>query len=314
MNTEELKNYTQVRTPDVAALANCINKAKGPQRTMAQFAADTNISASTLSRIVNLNIKMPLSKEMIVSIYNHRADERDVQLLVALIRANGMAPAEYAERVSNKYRGYARHNEEVNVAYLMKNAILAGMAASGMPIESVHDGRIAHMKERKLMGESTLRYRPCDFIVFIGKNLSTISQWKIYTFPRRLEADDYRYEKADFMMARSILNNLAPLFLTDVWEPDSLRGTKTSFAFADKNLFYAFINLLHSASINNEMSILLLDPDNGYAVVDEVWIKGNYVGMSNISIFECPAPVSEEDEYDDEYNDYYEYDEEEDFE
>ena len=48
MTIEELQSFQQVRTPDVAALANYVNYAKGPNRTMAQFAADTEISASTL--------------------------------------------------------------------------------------------------------------------------------------------------------------------------------------------------------------------------------------------------------------------------
>ncbi len=48
---EEIKEFEQVRTPDYALLANLVLRAKGPERAMAQFAIDTEIGASTLSRI-----------------------------------------------------------------------------------------------------------------------------------------------------------------------------------------------------------------------------------------------------------------------
>ena len=90
MTVEEIRSYKQIRTPDYARLASLVSQAKGPDRTMAQFAETTGIGASTLSRLVNLNIKKPLSMETIIKIYEGRANAEDEYLLEALARANGM--------------------------------------------------------------------------------------------------------------------------------------------------------------------------------------------------------------------------------
>lgn len=114
VTVEEIKQYQQIRTPDYALLANLLNKAKGPERAMAQFAEDTQIGASTLSRIVNLNIKKPLSIDTIVAIYEARANKEDTYLLESLARATGLFPGDYAERVKSRHDFAARRNEEVN--------------------------------------------------------------------------------------------------------------------------------------------------------------------------------------------------------
>ena len=63
MNTPE---YVQVRTPDKIDIAHLVNIAKGPDRTMAQFADECQISASTLSRIVNGKTTKPLAYDTIL--------------------------------------------------------------------------------------------------------------------------------------------------------------------------------------------------------------------------------------------------------
>ena len=99
MTIEEIRGYQQLRTPDYAALANCVNRAKGPNRTMAQFAEDTGVSASTLSRIVNMNIKKPLSVDLIIKIFEKRAAQEDEFLLESMARANGLLSPAFAARV-----------------------------------------------------------------------------------------------------------------------------------------------------------------------------------------------------------------------
>ena len=50
------------------------------------------------------------------------------------------------------------------------------------------------------------------------------------------------------------------------------------------------------------MTVLLLDPSNSYKVLKEVWIPGEYKKLTEISIFELPAPID-----DDEFEDYSTY-------
>ena len=142
MTVEKIRDYVQVRTPDKAALANCVNRAKGQSRTMAQFADDCQISASTLSRIVNRKITNPLSIDIIIKIFENRAEAQDEHLLEALARANGLHPKEYADRV-NAREGFAyKRNEEMGRANMMKNIIVAEAVDHGLLVERVLDAQI----------------------------------------------------------------------------------------------------------------------------------------------------------------------------
>ena len=51
--------------PDMAQLAELINKAKGELRTMAQLAEESGTSASTLSRKVNQKAERPIPFELL---------------------------------------------------------------------------------------------------------------------------------------------------------------------------------------------------------------------------------------------------------
>jgi len=299
MTIEELKEYKQIRTPDVAALANCVNRAKGPERTMAQFAADTEISASTLSRIVNMNIKKPLSTDMIIAIFNSRADQTDEYLLESLARANGLASPDRVERISDRDRMHERRFNEMNTITMMKNAILGGVLAAGIPIAKVFDGRVMRSFETDKGLPMIYQSRSCDFFMALGDNLSTINVWRVYAFPYTLDEEATRMRHPARWALDSVTRGIAPLFLRDAWDPESLRGTKISFAFVDERVFAPFVEEMRSAKLNNEMTILLLDPTNGYKVIDEVWIPGTYDQLSNISIFSVPMPGYDNDDYDD---------------
>ena len=104
---------------------------------MAQFAEVTGIGASTLSRLVNHNIKKPLALDVIIKIYECRADEEDTYLLDSLARANGFYPADYAQRVKDHESMAARRNAQLNREHQMKNALIAGVAAAGCGITVV---------------------------------------------------------------------------------------------------------------------------------------------------------------------------------
>lgn len=301
MTIEELRGYEQVRTPDVAALAKYLNLAKGPNRTMAQFAADTEISASTLSRILNMNIKKPLSKEMIISIFEHRASPEDEHLLASLARANGLASPDYVERVNSHHRNYARRNEELNKSNLMKNAILAGIVAAGTPVKGIFSGRVLQGVEEEHGLPLLYKATPCDFFIALGENTSAKKIWRVHTYPGQLDEEDMRYPNPEQMALRWFLQRLAPFFLRDAWDAVSLDDTKTSFAFIDERLFYAFIEMMQSATLNSEMSVLLLDPSNGYSVTKEAWLNGNFSRLTEMSVFEAPAPTDYEEDDDDFY-------------
>ena len=59
-------------SPEMLLMAEMVLAAKGVERTMAQFAEATGINASTLSRLVNGNLKRPLTMDMLTAIIDNK--------------------------------------------------------------------------------------------------------------------------------------------------------------------------------------------------------------------------------------------------
>lgn len=49
------------------------------------------------------------------------------------------------------------------------------------------------------------------------------------------------------------------------------------------------------------------EPRFSYRVLDEIWVPGDYNPLTSISVFQAPAPVADEEEYE-ETDDFYEED------
>lgn len=82
--------YIRTSDPDKDELSKLITKAKGPGRTMKQFAIECGADPSTLSRIVNKKNSRPSSDKLIKSIAEH-ADPNSGVTLDAIMAAHGMA-------------------------------------------------------------------------------------------------------------------------------------------------------------------------------------------------------------------------------
>ena len=305
VTVEEIKEYQQIRTPDYALLANLLKKAKGPERAMAQFAEDARIGASTLSRIVNLHIKKPLSIDMIVAIYEARANKEDTYLLGALARANGFFSSDYAEKVKTRNDFAAKRNEEVNCERMMKNALIAGVVAGGIRVNGIVDNPRLCPQKKPLLYPT--RYGDFMLDLCSESNSTIIKQWAFYLFPRLRNRKDLERSRSIRLEINMIMQKINVWFLLDAWEPDEVKGMKVSFVFVDEELFEGIKETLQRAKLQNEMSLIFMDA-NDYKVINEVWIPGDYEKLSNISIFEIPAP-----NYNDEYmnNDIYNDEDEE---
>lgn len=304
MTVEEIRNYKQIRTPDYARLASLVSQAKGPDRTMAQFAEITGIGASTLSRLVNLNIKKPLSIDTLIKIYEARANAEDEFLLDALARANGMYDPEYADRVQNHEAGPWNGNERINREHLMKNAIIGSLVAGGHNV-SVYNtpmmdtSNLSPMFPRRL-GDFALRME--------GDEHPNANKLWSFNLDAHILADyDGRYPMDGKRFVRDFFARRSGLFLVDAWKPEELRGTKLSFVFLDKDIFGAFWNALTVAKVHNEISLILIDPTT-YRVLDEIWVPGDYNPTVGVRYFDDTPDVSDtDDEYED-TDDFYEED------
>ena len=65
---------------------------------------------------------------------------------------------------------------------------------------------------------------------------------------------------------------------------------KTSFVFADRELFDGFSEAFREAKLNSEMTIILIDMDR-YCVQKEIWIPGNYKKLTEESIFQTSVDL-----------------------
>lgn len=90
MSSRDLLNrYTRTKSPDKEALAELVTRAKGPRRSLRQFADDLGVNASTLSRIINQKTASANSDTLIADIADH-ADPDSQVTFEQLMEAHGM--------------------------------------------------------------------------------------------------------------------------------------------------------------------------------------------------------------------------------
>lgn len=114
--------YSRVSEPDKDLLSELVVKAKGPGRTMKQFAEEIGTTPSTLSRLVNKQNKGPNSDDLIVGIAAH-ADPDSGVTFEQMAEAHGMA-----ERELRKHPGMIFQEEAqkviINELYIRKYTIV----------------------------------------------------------------------------------------------------------------------------------------------------------------------------------------------
>ncbi len=89
MYYKALQEYMRVRDPDKETLAELVIRAKGPKRSMRQFAADIGVNPSTLSRITNMQTASANKDSLIAGIAAH-ADKDSGVTFEMLMEAHGM--------------------------------------------------------------------------------------------------------------------------------------------------------------------------------------------------------------------------------
>jgi len=285
---EFMNDYEQIRTPDFARIAELVNYAKGKDRNMAQFAEATGIGASTLSRIVNRISTKPLSKEVLVKIYEARAEKDAVALLDMLARANGMFPKEFAERAKAHDRFEAKRNEEISREHMMKNALIAGIVSSGMAIDQV----INMPYYRCPQAPAYIPRKRGDFVIQLppsSDDPKIAYMWTFFLYPQiHDELDDERHLSLR-RLVQNIIERASGWFVMDAWDIDIVKGDKFSFCFVDERIFDAFVETLKIAKLKTEMTAILLNPTT-YTVEKEEWLPGIYTRFYEDELFKKPEP------------------------
>lgn len=252
--------YVQVRTPDIMRISEYVIKAKGINRTMAQFAEDCGIGASTLSRIANGKISKPLSEDTVKAIYEHRAPESKIDLDMFML-ANGMRDKKEHERRTSMGQHYSLREESMNRERHAKNAIVAALLERDVPIMKVPDS----MERRRTEAPYGIRMY-FDFAFYIEDAPQELWYFDVITS----KAEENNRPMA-FMLDR-INARLSRIFLLDAWEPGYFNNQKTTFIFCDPTIYAYVVNQYKGAPINSAISVMLIDTDTE-KVVEETWLS-----------------------------------------
>lgn len=262
---EERKEYKQVRTPDVSRIAEIVLAAKGVERTMAKFAEDTGINASTLSRMANGKIKKPLTMDVIDAIMDKKSPSCEISK-ENLIRANGMMDQEAYERRTHDPR-MMRVRAADDRVLSMKNIILNELFSRGIGYKKVRreelDGMSMVVREFGSMQRVLLNMLESDNEKYWGFvfNSSVVD-------PEDLENGQVRRDVEYFV--NRVLSIYGSIFLADAWEPETLENMKCSFVFCDEFFYNAFRERLSRANIKSSMTMILLNIDEAKVVKEEL--------------------------------------------
>ena len=227
--------------PDKLKLAELVIEAKGPHRTMAQFAEDSGISAPTLSRIANGKINKPLSNDFLEKIYSSKCEDADFSFDTLLL-ANGMVKASVVDREKRYAENHTSFQERcISLERHAKNAIVNALMERGVTIQSIHPDYDNRKNEAPF-----------------GIRLS-------YDFNLDITGEKFRYWYFDAIYCSAptgtgiTFNHAARLFLLDAWCPEFLANQKTSYVFERRDAYEQFILRFKGAPIKTAVSAILID-------------------------------------------------------
>ena len=280
---EVINKYVQFSEPNKAALANLLERCKGSERTMAQFAEECSISPSTLSRILNRNITKPLSEDMLKSIYKHRVNGCKVEM-DDLYQANGMFNNEDRNWITSEIENRRMGDEKKN---LVQQTLITELLKRGYAVKADFSWGKGHAEIKdsrtdKERGDISISYS----LGVILPELQDLSEWVFQIYAGPVQVPSHVTYKPVVPNAKATIRRMmqwrSDIFLIDAWQPERLNGMKYSWVFTDSDLYDAFREYTKIARLNNAMSTILIDL-NAQVVLKEEWMncpmKNDYVSL-----------------------------------
>ncbi len=267
MANEIREEYEVAFEPDKLQLRDLIKKAKGSNRTMAQYAEECGVSASTLSRIANAKINSAVSEELIRSLYEHQDPECDISL-DSWMRANGMRRKSDRTRDDFRYQQMQRMRERRDREVRMERAITNSLTDRGIMLQKMSRQMVRCDQNTRfgLERRSDLTLHMPDGEYF----------WNFFIYAVRIDEDNPRYKNREIelrQLVRHIVETSSSVFLLDAWDPEIMANEKISFVFPDEDVMNAFIQCLEGAKVHNKFSVVLMDRE-GEHVLKEVNLRG----------------------------------------
>ncbi len=285
-----------VTAPDADEVAELVSKAKGDGRSLREFAEDTGISAPTLSRIMNAKITRPLTLETIVTIVGN-SEHFTLRTVFDLARANGyMSKAEQGALRARQQLHAARNSTYAVTKEYMRTAVLAELFQRGGEMNrnvlETNPGTLCTALEQ------AVKY---DFSMHVNLDGEEYD-WIFFAFPMRTEDFKSSGVPAD-RLARKLVTDLSPVFLTDAWLPAQYENRKISFCFVDQDIYSAFVNITDYGKLNNSFTAILLDEETAKLIEEHTYQTAKH----HDSVFDLPLRMAisfEDDDVADEVGEY----------
>ena len=303
MDNKKDDSYVEAYIPDWKKLAELLEIAKGPDRTMAQFAYDCGKSPATFSRIVHAKNEKKLADKMIATIADHSADPVRANY-DTFMRANGKIPREEVSEIKEK-QGLDKQNEKkdrpsvletmrkikwdvrgIIVSELFSRDYMVGFShnpyAVGLFPKSKYGLSINSSFSAKIDAQDINLW---NFIVVIQENYVKLDKKTI----------EKMKERGSSAYLRGIMFHNAMLFLRDAWEPETLEGIRNSIVFTEEEYYDAFREKVFGLEFNTDISIILVDLDGKKVVKEEMLPRKDKKVLKSLFDKEVKTDSSDDD-------------------
>lgn len=266
--------YSRIKPPDKDMLAEYVVRAKGPERSMRQFAEEIGVNASTLSRIVNKKTVRANSDNLIADIAAY-ADKNSGITFEMLMRAHGMD-------LSRDIRNRWAHNADIETVY--DDLIIKALLNRGYSV-----ARLEPERHRTISGGFSFDLVLKTDAIPRGDGIWGFDFCMVQ--PASFEAPREHLSQMKSITVMRHFSRIAGLFADYQYRYD-----RVSIVLTDSDAFYGVQKRLEDCYLRCEVTIILIDLETG-DVADEFMIP--WIDETKCEIVFTPLPEPEEKESDD---------------
>ncbi len=259
MNKKTTNDYVQAYVPDIDELAELIVRARGNDRSMAEFSRVCKVkSASTFSRIINRGIDKPVSDELLIAVAKNAADKHTVTLDM-LMRANGKIPKE--EMTGEFLSGSTRKLYKIQSDKILKikDIFVQHYLRYGHSVMIHPDLKESGKLPRSRYGLEL----PSDFALHVEGIDPLYWNFSVDFTKLNVSCLNNAGPEEEKLLAK-VMNRYSSLFLLDAWDPKALKDFKNTIVFTDQLAYSAFTVITKDVKTNNMITAMCIDEDEGY--------------------------------------------------
>ena len=162
----------------------------------------------------------------------------------------------------------------------MKNIVVTELFDRGIPV--VNATQHSFTMDQDTTAFELFPRRIGDMAVTLNVTQPLETVWAFYWFPQEPDQEGERVITARQIAHRTI-DAISRFLLVDAWQPEIIKGLKTSFVFSNSEVYECFLATLKDAKLNTEMSAILIDIHTGN-IIEERWLPSKLV-EGKVSIF-----------------------------